>query len=161
MNREEADSIVGQSVTAWTAANGIYVGLLESVQAIKGRPWRGTVRVTGVLEIAQHFERGHVVRRGFRPGETLEVGGSNIKLAAPQQVGSDYLAALERAQRYAERVLADTTRVIAHPGMWEGTLQALQCARAAETERLKHGAWNLKSSISVPSPAASPRLRPR
>lgn len=80
MNRAEASQAIGKRVRAWTAANGVYVGTLREVRARQGAPWRGVVLVEGILEVAVHFERGGFCRRGYRPGETLEVGGQSITL---------------------------------------------------------------------------------
>lgn len=78
MNRQEAEAMIGQQVSAWTAANGIYAG--ELIEVLPYRPWRGKVKVTGV-QTAACFEtaRGTRQRRGFRPGDVIEVGGVNIQ----------------------------------------------------------------------------------
>jgi hypothetical protein len=49
MKKREAEHLIGHQVTAWTAANGIYVGILQSIHS---SPWRGTVKITGVLKPA-------------------------------------------------------------------------------------------------------------
>jgi hypothetical protein len=77
MNRKEAEKLVGQPVSAWTAMNGVYVGPLIS---IFGSPWRGRVAITGVVQPAAiELSRGDRQRRGFRPGGEIEVGGSSIQ----------------------------------------------------------------------------------
>ncbi|TAL72869.1 MAG: hypothetical protein EPN79_02175 [Burkholderiaceae bacterium] len=95
MNKTEAQEFLGRMVSAWTAANGTYVGTLIEVVAAKGRPWRGRVRITGVLTIACHWEIGcsGPIRKGFRPDDEIEVGGLNIKPC--EHEGTTYLAALE------------------------------------------------------------------
>ena len=95
MNKAEAQALVGQRVSAWTASSGVYVGTLAEVISEKGRPWRGRVRITGVLEVACHWQIGcsGPIRKGFRPGDEIEVGGVNIKLTTAE--GTTYTAALE------------------------------------------------------------------
>ncbi len=100
MRRQEAERLIGTRVEAWTAMNGIYVGTLEEVF---GSPWRGRVRITGVLKPAVVYDltRGHQFarqRRGFRPGQMIEVGNSSIK--PTEAPGESYLAALQRELRY-------------------------------------------------------------
>lgn len=56
--------------------NGTYVGILDSVT--KNKPWRGIVLIDGVLKPATSADRVDSWRRGFRPGEKIEVGGVNI-----------------------------------------------------------------------------------
>jgi hypothetical protein len=90
MTRQEAEQLIGERVFAWTAANGEYVGTLVEV---KGRPWRGVVFVTGVVSPATPWEAGRFSqRRGFRPGDRIEVGGVNIKLTTER--GRTYLDCL-------------------------------------------------------------------
>ncbi len=68
------------SVVAWTAANGIYVGKLVKID---GRPWRGTVKITGIRQPATIVDyTRQYPRRGFRVGEELEVGGASVSLMA-------------------------------------------------------------------------------
>jgi hypothetical protein len=97
--------LVGQCVQAWTSANGVYTGTL--VEVTSDRPWRGRVLVDGVIEPAQAWDakREAAPRRGFRPGETIEVGGQSVK-AHLEQGGSyrDALARdLEKLQALKER----------------------------------------------------------
>lgn len=94
VNRTEAKELVGQRVQAWTAANGVYTGIL--VEVTTDRPWRGRVLVDGVIEPAQAWDakRPRPPRRGFRPGETLEVGGQSVKSHLDK--GGSYRDALER-----------------------------------------------------------------
>ena len=91
MKRTDAAKLIGTQVSAWTAANGEYVG--ELIEVFGGR-WRGKVRITGVIKCATHCENGAPCRRGFRPGETIEVGGANIKPTTT--TGTTYREALER-----------------------------------------------------------------
>lgn len=93
MLAKEAQKLIGTRVRAWTAMNGVYVGELIEVF---GRPWRGKVRVLATLEPASLVEprlRRHQ-RRGFRPGDEIEVGGANI--SPTEAEGGSYLEALER-----------------------------------------------------------------
>ncbi len=101
MNRRDAEKLIGSQVKAWTAMNGEYVGVLEEVF---GSPWRARVRVSGVVKPACHFENGHVCRRGFRPGDTLEVGGVSIK--PWEGAGTSYADALVAAIAQAQGWLA-------------------------------------------------------
>lgn len=95
MNKAEAQALIDQRVSAWTASSGVYVGTLAEVISEKGRPWRGRVRITGVLEVACHWQIGcsGPIRKGFRPGDEIEVGGVNIKPTSVE--GTTYAAALE------------------------------------------------------------------
>ena len=100
MNKIEALKIVGRRVTAWTSMNGVYTGVLKEVIARPRRPWRGIVVIDGVLEVAAFQNRGIGARpidrqrRGFRPGEELEVGGVNINRT--EDAGLTYLEALKQ-----------------------------------------------------------------
>jgi len=95
MTRDQAKRLIGQPVTAWTAANGEYTGILREV--LTNGKWRGVVEITGVLKVATHLERGRCVRKGFRIGEEIEVGGANIRRLDPenQAIGRTYKEALE------------------------------------------------------------------
>ena len=90
MNRKEAEGLMGKRVGAWTAANGEYVGIL--VRITDDKPWRGVVRITGVIAPAAVFEVGRGYRRGFRPGEEIEVDNSSIQ-ALPEAEYSSLMAA--------------------------------------------------------------------
>src|SRR5208337_4561085 len=111
MNRKEAEGLIGEKVTAWTAMNGVYVGRLS---AIAGKPWRAVVEITSIVQPAAiEFSRGDRQRRGFRPGEIIEVGGINIQ-ATDRDVHPTYLEALVAAERSmresVEKVAAETWR---------------------------------------------------
>lgn len=95
MKRADAQNLIGQPVSAWTAANGTYVGTLEEVIVNPGSPWRARVRITGVLSSAHHHEKGRTVRKGFRIGQEIEVGGINVE--PTDQIGTTYRQALEHA----------------------------------------------------------------
>lgn len=138
MRRSEAEDLVGQSVVAWTASNGIYVGELTQV---RGSPWRGAVRITGVVEPAQHYERGGLCRRGFRPGELIEVGNSSIRLATEPGYPT-YLAAIEArlAWHAAELAKYPDSRC---SWLHEVMPRALEAAAAAERNRMECGIWLL------------------
>jgi hypothetical protein len=102
---EAKATLFGRPVVAWTAMNGVYVGVLEE---IFGSPWRGTVRVTGTITPAVAFEQGRWRQRhGFRPGDTLEVGGKNISGPA-EAAGSSYLDALEYDLERLREMLAQS-----------------------------------------------------
>lgn len=106
MKRKEAEALIGKRVSAWTAMNGVYIGTLVSVV---GSPWRGMVLITGVAKPAAiEWARGDRQRRGMRPGETIEVGGSSIEPA--DWDGKSYLDALieDEALVQAWRERADT-----------------------------------------------------
>lgn len=108
MNRAQAEAAIGSHVSAWTAVNGQYVGTL--VEVIPRRPWRGVVKITGVLEAASVVDR--VPRKGFRPGELIEVGGQSIKPTTEQ--GISYLEAMERSlaqiKKWVEEAEQNTNR---------------------------------------------------
>ena len=138
MNRKEAEKLIGTRVQAWTAANGTYVGTLTGV--IPAAKWRGTILITGVLAPAHHFEYGRgIVRRGFRPGQTIEVGGVNISPSDAE--GTDYLSALTAATLRNEALAA------AAPSSSPNLAALLVLNRvnrkimAAEKKRLETGVW--------------------
>jgi hypothetical protein len=138
MRIKEAQALIGSQVSAWTALNGVYVGTLESVF---GSPWRASVKITGVLEPASHLQHGKVCRRGFRVGEQLEVGGSNIK--ATTAVGSlSYLEVLQVAITRHRSVTVSP----GNPHSWvhEAFAKAMETVVIAETKRLETGEWTLK-----------------
>ncbi len=113
MLKAQAEALVGQKVSAWTSMNGEYVGVLT---AVGGRPWRGTVEITSVLRpAAVEFSRGDRQRRGFRPGESIEVGGSSIRQGVGE--GVSYLEALRESLRIlktARTNLGEVTKIIAY-----------------------------------------------
>ena len=90
MKYADAKKLLGTQVRAWTSMNGQYVGELIEVF---GSPWRGKVRISGVLQpAAVEYARGNRQRRGMRPGDEIEVGGTNV---SPIDVpGTSYLDAL-------------------------------------------------------------------
>ncbi len=104
MDRKQAQALVGTRVSAWTAANGVYVGTLREVT--DHRPWRGVVLIDGIVSPANCWERGRGFRRGKRVGETIEVGGVNIE-ATEAIHGTDYVASLEAEAADFERRHAD------------------------------------------------------
>lgn len=92
MNRQEAEKLIGQKCLAWTSANGEYVGILEEV--IPKRPFRAKIRITGVLSPACVFDVTRFTpRKGFRPGDSIEIGGVNLKTTDLE--GGSYLDALK------------------------------------------------------------------
>jgi len=91
---KDAINRVGEECRAWTACNGNYFGKLIEVK--KSRPWRGVVQITGVIEPAQAWQIGQSrPRRGFRIGETIEVGGSSIRFNC-EPTNQSYLMALKK-----------------------------------------------------------------
>jgi hypothetical protein len=141
MKRQDAEKKIGTRVSAWTSANGIYVGTLVAV--ISSAKWRGVVKIDGVITPAHHFEFGQVVRRGFRPGEEIEVGGVNITFDVPETTtGTTYLEALQADQvRLAELSAAS----VGSPHLWalEGSVKANQRILEAEQIRLATGEWKV------------------
>ena len=116
MNRAEALTLVGTRVMAWTAANGVYVG--ELIEVTTHRP-------------AQAFEFNRSrPRRGFRPGETIEVGGVNIEPS--EEAGLSYCEALRRdlASVEAHLELAEATK---HVNMYRSSHFAF--TKSAEIRR--------------------------
>ena len=140
MRKKEAEQLVNQKVTAWTSANGEYVGILE---AVSGSPWRGAVRITGVLAPAVFWDRTRAsIRRGFRIGETITVGNSSITPwdAETGKEGTTYLAALSAK---VEQFKAWNTRPHCDPKdlAWlPGAIQDGEKAVALEKERLENDA---------------------
>jgi hypothetical protein len=141
MRIKEAQQLIGSSVSAWTAMNGTYVGVLESVQ---GSPWRGGVRITGILTPASHLQQGQVCRRGFRVGEQLEVGGSNIKPCTATGSAS-YLEALQTA--IAENRSRPVHSNNPHAWVHEAFAKAMEVVARAEQKRLETGLWELHSKL--------------
>lgn len=119
MNRDQARVYLGKRVSAWTAVNGTYVGTLLVI--IHTRPWRGVVEITGVDDVALPFEYGRKTqRRGFRPGELLEVGGVNIEPTT--YAGTSYLHALERElESNKRRMSSDDLFAKRYCELWEKT----------------------------------------
>lgn len=143
MRRQDAIDLVGTYVTAWTAANGQYVGILEEVT--HHRPWRARVRITGVLNPAQAFEVGRVhPRRGFRVGELIEVGGGNCKPAEHEEVGMgvDYAEAVDWEIRHLEsheqQILASSED---HQSGYLWAIRGELDGQRRVRERLQAGAW--------------------
>lgn len=96
MTAQEAHRRIGESVTAWTAMNGVYAGILVELTNIPiGKPWRGKILITGVYEPACPFDstRSGRQRRGMRPGHTIEVGGCNIQPS--RELSGTYREALQ------------------------------------------------------------------
>lgn len=140
MRRRDAEALVDRAVHAWTAMNGRYVGILEVVH---GSPWRGRVRITGVVEVAQHLHKGQPCRRGFRAGETIEVGGASIRPATHDETASgSYREVLRRtrAQWEARSAAATGGRTDWLPPQ---LVAALDAVIAAELRRLAGEPWVL------------------
>jgi hypothetical protein len=141
MRLKEAQALIGTRVSAWTAMNGTYVGILQSVE---GSPWRGRVRITGILTPASHLQHGQVCRRGFRVGEELDVGGSNIKPTTAE--GSlSYLEVLQRA--IAENRSRPVPSTSPHAWVHEAFAKAMEVVARAEKKRLETGEWELRATL--------------
>lgn len=146
MNKAQALTLVGKPVEAWTAANGCYLG--ELLEVLPTRPWRAKVRISSVLSAAQHYERGGVVRRGFREGEVIEVGNSSVKPAG-EACGTDYLSAL-RADLAKHQAWLDRDPEGRYAWLHKDSIDALTQVMAAEERRLQTGEWQLHPARSGP-----------
>lgn len=156
MRRTEALGLVGCAVRAWTSANGVYVGIVE---AIHGSPWRARVRVTSVIEPACHFEGGRLCRRGFRPGEILDVGGASVQpLVADEGEVCDYMAALLRRRQLWEAQARPPAQAAGGRNDWvrPTMMLALDAAVAAEGRRLRGEPWQLSWLRSLAGKTDSP-----
>lgn len=145
MLKSEAQTLVGTRVSAWTAANGTYSGTLVEVLSEKGRPWRAKVLIDGVLAVATHFEIGKgAMRRGFRPGEEIEVGGSSISPCST--AGPSYAAALEaeieKLTGWVERDPASR-----YAGLHQQSAAALREILRREQARLETGVWPTNGQV--------------
>lgn len=81
MRRDEALTLREKPVTAWTATNGEYIGILERLIIEYRKPWRGKVRIKAVLDPPIDIFGGpHAHPRfAFVYDALIEVGGTNIK----------------------------------------------------------------------------------
>ena len=61
MKREEIEPYIGKRVSAWTAMNGSYSGVL--IKLLPCKPWRGIVEIDGVLECWCVYEAGRGKQR--------------------------------------------------------------------------------------------------
>lgn len=129
MRRKDAEKLIGERVQVWTAMNGIYTGVLEEVFA---SPWRGRVRVTGAIKPAVVYDLTRPndrQRRGFRPGDVIEAGGSSIK---PTELeGASYLEAL-RAELSSFEAMAARGRAMKGAAWLPVAIDNLRAAVAAE-----------------------------
>lgn len=93
MNRDEAvRTMLGKRVSTYSDFNGCYVGTLAEI--LPTRPWRGKVIIDGIVSPAVCWQQDRPYRRGFRVGETIEVGGTNIE--PTDALGhTDYVALVE------------------------------------------------------------------
>lgn len=113
MNRQEAETLIGRKFKIWTAANGEYVGVLREV--IPRRPWRAKLEITGVLKCAVVWDiERRTPRRGFRLGETIEVGGASVKETDLE--GTTYLQALEAELNLFEGYLKESQERLERTG---------------------------------------------
>jgi hypothetical protein len=97
MLRKEAERLVGKTVEAWTAMNGVYAGELVELITKPRSPWRAKVRITGVLEVAAcTYDRSGRQRWGNRVGDIIEVGNSSVReLRAEEPADLSYLTVLK------------------------------------------------------------------
>ena len=78
MKRTEIEQYIGKRVSAWTAMNGSYSGIL--IRLLPCKPWRGIVKIDGVLECWCCYQAGRgKQRRGLVLGQEYEFGNSSIK----------------------------------------------------------------------------------
>ena len=153
MNKSQAQKFIGTTVDAWTACNGQYVGVLEEVLTPQGRPWRGKVRITGVLKPADMFDKNVVDRRGFREGEIIEVGGTSI--SPTDKVGTTYLDALRFTLAQDQARLTGNNPVFEeYRWIHEGRVKAFGLGVEAEERRLAGGQWKI---VDPDRPAFSSR----
>lgn len=141
MSNVEAQKLVGRRVRIGMGAEGVYVGVLLDLE---GNPWRGRIRVTGVLEPAQHLQDGMVCRRGYRPGEYLAPDAGTV--TPTQEVGyRSYVDAVSARlnQHIGSHSGYPTSQ---HPWVAERFAGALREVLVAETARLQTGRWNLRES---------------
>jgi hypothetical protein len=157
MNREEAQHAIGRPFSIWTAANGCYVGTLNDVVVAPRKPWRAQLTITAVLDVACHAEHGRSCRKGFRPGDPIEVGGINIKPLEGDATGrgTDYLTALRRAHARMEDSLARDPH---GPYAWAShmALKGYAWAIAAEEGRLAGQPWPANQALARYEPPAEP-----
>jgi len=144
MNRAEASQAIGQRVQAWTAANGVYVGTLREVRTRQGAPWRGVVLIDGILEVAVHFERGGFVRRGYRPGETLEAGGQSISPTNDEGFKTYEEALLGHIEFISRAIERDPKGRNSETMLQIG--RGSQAALKAERTRQAGGVWRLEGT---------------
>ncbi|KVP65635.1 hypothetical protein WJ96_04510 [Burkholderia ubonensis] len=139
VNKNEAQKLIGRNVRVWLGAEGVYVGeLLE----LTGSPWRGRVRVTGVLEPAQHLDHGVVCRRGHRPGEFIDVSHATV-CPAKKSGHSSYLSAVQ-AQLNLHMGSHSGYQTSRHAWVNEAFGRALRAVLVAEERRVATGQWRLR-----------------
>jgi hypothetical protein len=139
MSTSEAHNLVGHRVRVGMGADGIYVGEFLELQG--SHPWHGRVRITGVLRPAQYFNAGSECRRGYRPGEFLDVGNGVVDPTIEAGHGT-YLEALsaELGQYVGSHSGYQTSQ---YPWVSEAMGRALSAAMEAETHRLATGQWRV------------------
>ena len=123
--------LLGQKVTVWTSSNGEYVGILEEES---GSPWRGNVRITGILAPASRMDG--VPRKGLRTGDIIEAGGVNIKKAPEGLEGGTYLQVLEGQLRHAKEAESRPNQDPKYSWVYPRQVKALTDQIADEKERL-------------------------
>lgn len=146
MNRIQAEALIGTEVYAWTAMNGCYTGVLKGVS---GRPWRGTIEVTGIIQPAFHMDNGVPARRGFRSGETIEVGGKSIKTLGGVTVYLSYRDALMDALRQQHDsfiTMSDYSRNGEGGRVTKSLIHCLEVIIETEKQQELTGEWKINRS---------------
>ncbi|PYZ94567.1 hypothetical protein CR194_03265 [Salipaludibacillus keqinensis] len=80
MNRNKANQLIGHQVVIDEAADGQYVAILEEIITQPNTPWRGIVRIIGVLSYPAYVldpNREHSIL--YNENQKLETAGKNIK----------------------------------------------------------------------------------
>jgi hypothetical protein len=147
MNKNEAQKLVGRRVCVGMGADGVYVGELLELQ---GSPWRGRVRITGVLSPARHLANGAVCRRGYRPGEFVDAGQGTV--APTHEAGkATYLEAVS-AELNQHKGSHSGYQTSTHPWVGDAFGRAFCAVVVAEEHRLATGQWRLSvdsSSVNI------------
>jgi len=80
LKRQEAEKLIGKTVSCWTALRGCYIG--ELLEVTKDRPWRARVRILAVTEYPvqglSQFSIGYRKRKPADYGDVWEFGNSSI-----------------------------------------------------------------------------------
>ena len=99
MRRSDAEKIVGQPVWAWSGLNGVYFGILESIQP-ETRPWRGSVRIKEIVEYPMpgliYYSKNFAARNPAEFNELRSFGATSI-IYAPKHIFKDYTDSLKES----------------------------------------------------------------
>lgn len=139
MSDNAAQGMVGRKVCIGLGADGAYVG--ELLELSGANPWRGRVRITGVLKPALHLVGGLICRRGHRPGDFIEVAHANVSPARARGHGT-YLEAVQAQMNelFGSHSGYQTSQT---PWFHEAMGRALRAVHVAESRRLATGQWKL------------------